>query len=639
MSSMRLHSKLFFTLAVFIVFLFGCSVTPKKPIPSFTISPETGSILSTFSFNASASEAGEGTISSYSWNFGDSSTGEGETVTHQYQTAGTYTVTLAVTNSKDQSASISKNVIVIGTGTVSGYVVNRNAGTAVAGSTVKALGSDITTATDSNGFYSMVVPEGYLSLTFDKDGHAQSRVDGLRVQAGQTSHYDTIQPVDFDSSIANIAPTLSLNLNHGDSVTGDGSNSFSVVVNGTSNDPSVKFLYGITAGLMHSRGLSAFWDGQSGVAHADFPANGGAYNLSLSADGFSGEASLHISVYDQGLNRAEIIRYINIQSTRTGATPIAPEISGIAVTWGDVSYSSFPYTLPDAKTSLNVIEAFSQAKGDFFKEAIEAMKPQNKLSSSAITVNPTGSTILDEVLTWVNIDISYAIEVIDDAPEAFEIYRKSANDADFRLLARIPAIVQVDADEDGNPIFDINGFYQDATPSVRADMEMSYRVDAVSGSERASSNVFTTTPLGAFYVTAERPASQATDVSVVPTYIASFANANNLIHYAPYVWDIVHANNAIIWGYSFRPFSARDSFAIAHDFNGDVPLEPYHAYSWVPYAMTSNGVLGEDGRLVAGSISAVSIASDAGVFGFNHPVYGGVSDTSPNTFLTGNGTF
>ena len=50
-------------------------------------------------FNGSASTAVNGTITSWAWIFGDGATGSGATVPHTYSTAGTYYVTLTVTDS------------------------------------------------------------------------------------------------------------------------------------------------------------------------------------------------------------------------------------------------------------------------------------------------------------------------------------------------------------------------------------------------------------------------------------------------------------------------------------------------------------------------------------------------------------
>ena len=49
-------------------------------------------------FDATASSDPDGTVASYAWDFGDGQTGVGATPTHVYQNAGTYTVTLTVTD-------------------------------------------------------------------------------------------------------------------------------------------------------------------------------------------------------------------------------------------------------------------------------------------------------------------------------------------------------------------------------------------------------------------------------------------------------------------------------------------------------------------------------------------------------------
>src|SRR3989441_617944 len=72
------------------------SPAPSPPTSSFTYSPSSPNVGQTVSFSASASG---GTLPyRYSWNFGDSSTGVGATVAHSYSSAGTFMVTLTVTD-------------------------------------------------------------------------------------------------------------------------------------------------------------------------------------------------------------------------------------------------------------------------------------------------------------------------------------------------------------------------------------------------------------------------------------------------------------------------------------------------------------------------------------------------------------
>jgi PKD repeat protein len=62
------------------------------------------------SFDGSGSTAGSGTISSYAWTFGDAASGSGSPAAHTYAAAGSYTVTLTVTNSFGLAASTSHTV-------------------------------------------------------------------------------------------------------------------------------------------------------------------------------------------------------------------------------------------------------------------------------------------------------------------------------------------------------------------------------------------------------------------------------------------------------------------------------------------------------------------------------------------------
>jgi PKD repeat protein len=89
------------------------NVTVEDPPPN---------VLPTASFNASAlfhtasltstSTDSDGTIVTSAWTFGDGTQGTGPTVQHTYSQAGTYNVTLAVTDDRGDTVTTNKNVVV-----------------------------------------------------------------------------------------------------------------------------------------------------------------------------------------------------------------------------------------------------------------------------------------------------------------------------------------------------------------------------------------------------------------------------------------------------------------------------------------------------------------------------------------------
>ncbi len=78
----------------------------QPPVAAFT-SSSTGLAVSV---NGSTSSDPDGTITAYAWDFGDGATATGATASHTYQSAGTYQVTLKVTDDKGATNSVTKPV-------------------------------------------------------------------------------------------------------------------------------------------------------------------------------------------------------------------------------------------------------------------------------------------------------------------------------------------------------------------------------------------------------------------------------------------------------------------------------------------------------------------------------------------------
>ncbi|PVX24545.1 MAG: hypothetical protein CW691_07460, partial [Candidatus Bathyarchaeum sp.] len=74
------------------------TVTNQSPVAIFTESAETVDAEDSISFDATESYDPDGTIVIYTWDFGNGNTATGITTDHTYTQAGTYTVTLTVTD-------------------------------------------------------------------------------------------------------------------------------------------------------------------------------------------------------------------------------------------------------------------------------------------------------------------------------------------------------------------------------------------------------------------------------------------------------------------------------------------------------------------------------------------------------------
>ena len=85
---------------------------PTPPAAVISSSAAAGPAPLTITFDGSGSKATNATIASYTWSFGDGASGTGATVSRAYTSAGTYTASLTVTDSKGLSNSATTPVVV-----------------------------------------------------------------------------------------------------------------------------------------------------------------------------------------------------------------------------------------------------------------------------------------------------------------------------------------------------------------------------------------------------------------------------------------------------------------------------------------------------------------------------------------------
>ncbi|NOX43180.1 MAG: PKD domain-containing protein, partial [Gammaproteobacteria bacterium] len=74
------------------------SAGANQPPVAMINAPTTGTVNTAITFDGTGSTDADGNIASYAWDFGDGGTDVGATATYAYTTAGTYTVTLTVTD-------------------------------------------------------------------------------------------------------------------------------------------------------------------------------------------------------------------------------------------------------------------------------------------------------------------------------------------------------------------------------------------------------------------------------------------------------------------------------------------------------------------------------------------------------------
>lgn len=128
------------------------------PTAEFSATPVSGTAPLTVNVDAGGSSDSDGTIASYSWNWGDgTANGSGETTSHEYTVAGTYTLSLTVTDNDGATdlatATIQVSPVMVNQAPVASFTVSPASGFAPLSVVVDASASTDSDGTIANYFW------------------------------------------------------------------------------------------------------------------------------------------------------------------------------------------------------------------------------------------------------------------------------------------------------------------------------------------------------------------------------------------------------------------------------------------------------------------------------------------------------
>lgn len=166
------------------------------PAPAPNVAPTaafTSSVNGLAASFTSGSTDSDGTITGYAWNFGDSTNGTGATPSHTYAAAGTYQVTLTVTDDDGATGTVTHPVTVSSPppppppGVIAADTFNRNVATGLGSAETGGAWTVSSSASNynvSNGVGTMVMGSAGVSRVATLPGATATAVD-LRVKASQ----------------------------------------------------------------------------------------------------------------------------------------------------------------------------------------------------------------------------------------------------------------------------------------------------------------------------------------------------------------------------------------------------------------------------------------------------------------------
>jgi PKD repeat protein len=137
------------SITLFVVPASGAAVN-QPPVARATANPVSGTAPLAISVDGSTSSDSDGTIASYAWTFGDGGAAVGATASHTYQSAGTYTTQLKVTDNQG-AVGFATLSIVVNAGPSAPAAPSNLSAAIVAGRTVKLMWQD--KSPNESGFY------------------------------------------------------------------------------------------------------------------------------------------------------------------------------------------------------------------------------------------------------------------------------------------------------------------------------------------------------------------------------------------------------------------------------------------------------------------------------------------------------
>ena len=130
----------------------GSPPPPSNQVPTANAGgPYSGQVNTSILFDGRGSSDPDGSIQSYSWNFGDGTSGSGATPSHAYNTAGTYTAILTVTDNNGATATDQATVTVSATAPPSNQSPTANAGGPYSGEVNQSISFNGRGSSDPDG--------------------------------------------------------------------------------------------------------------------------------------------------------------------------------------------------------------------------------------------------------------------------------------------------------------------------------------------------------------------------------------------------------------------------------------------------------------------------------------------------------